>query len=83
MMARREVIADQMAPQVEQAAKAHPPNDRGRSQEKHRHGHHSWNGDNKLTSENNVLRIVKERAQAEQSQRGGRDGEDKTSTETK
>jgi hypothetical protein len=83
MLARREVIADQAASQVEQNGKAPPPHESGSSQEKHAHVHRSWEGDDGLTSEDDVVRIVRERAQAEENQRGDRDDEGKTSAETR
>lgn len=83
MLARREVIADQAAPQVEQNAKTPPSQETRRGEQKDEHGHHSWDGDDRLISEDDVVRIVKERARPEENQRGGRDDGGKTSAETK
>lgn len=83
MLARREVIADQATPQIEQDAKSPLPQESRRSEQKDEHGQNSWEGDDRLTSEDDVLRIVSERARADENQRGGRDGEERASANGK
>lgn len=83
MLARREVIADQATPQVEQHAKSPPSQETRQSEQKDENSHNSWEGDERLTSEDDVVRIVRERARAEENQRDSGDDEGKMGAKSK
>ena len=66
MLARREVIADQVANQEREQEKLAQTPEAGQARQER--ANCSWEGDDKLNSEDDVVRIVKERKEKERGQ---------------